>query len=362
MSHIIATIPTEGYGPCCPVGLPLYARIIRYNEAAFWGVAYSENDQYENRVVWTMRERQEIAYWLGESRTTIEETMGFPACATWIADERPYRHNPIWASQKRVIEPGVEAVEVLEAGATVSHLADPATVAVTVSATLNVDEVRVRYPGNEDYEICASAIDLTGTTLTISIPRARLVTIDAQETVTEDHRIGVSYSDLSNFLDTVDVVRVYNDPSTQAVFAWEGCDDGSCAESTQTGCIYVDKPKLGSLSVRPATYSGGRWTKTNITCGCPDKVRLYYRAGFDPVPRKAVDAIIRLAHVIMPAEVCGNLSAQYMWIRDRNVPETLSRERYNCPYGMADGAWIAYKYALKMRVVRGRQLSTGRSL
>lgn len=361
MSSIIPTVPTEGYGPCCPVGLPLYARIIRYNENAFWGVAHSSNDQYENRIVWTMRERQEIAYWLGEAQGEIEQTMGFPACARWIEDVRKYRRNPIWTTQKRVIEGGVETVQTLEDGATVSHAADPATIAVTVAATLDINQVHVRYPDVEEYEICPSAIDLTGTTLTISIPRARLVTIAAQETVTEDHRIGVDYSTLSNFLTTVDVVRVYNDPSTQVVFVWEACEDG-CDETTQTGCMYVRNAKLGSVNVRPATYTGGRWVRTRITCGCPDKVRLFYRAGFETPTRQVVDAIIRLAHVKMPAEVCGNLSAQYMWIRDRHIPDTLSRERYNCPYGMADGAWTAYKYALSMRKVRGRQLSTGRSL
>jgi len=73
-------------------------------------------------------------------------------------------------------------------------------------------------------------------------------------------------------------------------------------------------------------------------------VRVNYYDGKQYLSRQMEDAIVRLAHAKMPDEPCGCDVAQRMWKRDRNVPEVLTRERINCPFGMSDGAWIAWQF------------------
>jgi hypothetical protein len=42
-----------------------------------------------------------------------------------------------------------------------------------------------------------------------------------------------------------------------------------------------------------------------------------------------------------------------MWAADRAMPEVFSRERINCPFGMSAGAWVSWKWALGLKLVRG---------
>jgi len=55
----------------------------------------------------------------------------------------------------------------------------------------------------------------------------------------------------------------------------------------------------------------------------------------------------------MPKEPCACDIVQYYWERDRNMPEAFTRERANCPFGMSDGAWIAWRFAQTLKTVRG---------
>ncbi len=173
---------------------------------------------------------------------------------------------------------------------------------------------------------------------------------------------GIDYDTISNFLSTVDVKRVYNDPSTHADLVWPhagscagvpGCSCPTCSEYALTGCIYIRNAELGIVDVLPATYSSGAWSRTGTACcSKPERMRLNYRAGMNPTTTQAQDAIIRLAHSKMPEEPCGNNSVIAAWARDRNVPEALTRERLNCPFGLSDGAWIAWRFTQSLRIVR----------
>ncbi len=163
---------------------------------------------------------------------------------------------------------------------------------------------------------------------------------------------GLIYTDLSNFESTVDIQRVYNDISTQATLVWPHTCSGTsycgctCGEYTQDGCIYVRNPELGTLDVLAATYSAGSWSTVCRRCaGNPDALLLNYRAGLIELTYQAEDAIIRLAHAKMPYAPCGCDIYRRVWQRDTNVPDVLSVERYNCPFGMSDGAWIAWRFA-----------------
>jgi hypothetical protein len=123
-----------------------------------------------------------------------------------------------------------------------------------------------------------------------------------------------------------------------------------CVETTFDGCFYVRNPGVGILDVQQTS------TNSNL-CNCrPQLVRLNYLAGADVLTRQAEDAIIRLAHSKMPQEPCGCDVVKRLWGRDRNVPEVLTAERLNCPYGLNDGAWIAFQFAQSMKVYRSSNL------
>jgi len=130
-----------------------------------------------------------------------------------------------------------------------------------------------------------------------------------------------------------------------------------CAEYTRNACIYVKIGEQGVLEVLPATYSDGAWSRQVVDCcGTPELVRLNYRAGLTELTHQAEDAIVRLAHSKMPHSPCNCSPPLWLWSRDQNVPDVLTRERYNCPFGMSDGAWGAWRFAWSMKEWRGSVL------
>jgi hypothetical protein len=335
------------------ITLPRYAQLIEYEECHFFGVHNPNLEQWDCRTIWTKHERDTILKYLNEAQEEIEAIVGYPLQPTWITDEQHDYALPILADWGYVIAGGVLGSTDIALGETVDHTADPAVVGPVATTVTDEDEIRVYHPGSE-VEIHPSDIAIAGGTVTITIPRCRMVT----EALCDNPKTGLDYTELANFEATVDIKRVYNDPSTHAVLVWQHGNSlcsATCDEDTQTGCIYVNDAVIGSVDVLPANYSGGSWTRRSLTCcsSMPQVVRLNYRAGMNPLTFQAEDAILRLAHAKMPFAPCTCDIAMRVWQRDRNVPEVLSRERYNCPFGMSDGAWIAWRFAVTMKLFRG---------
>jgi hypothetical protein len=219
-------------------------------------------------------------------------------------------------------------------------------IATTVTA---VSEVVVYYPGTT-IQIVPQQMQIESGQLTIWIPRCRLVKLGLQNGP-------VAYETLSNFVDAVDVVRIYNDPTVQATLIWphahsQRCAETGCTENTQTACLYVLDGDIGNVTVRPATHVDGVWTTASPAYpGRPYKVRLNYRAGVGTIQPALKEALVRLAHVLMPTEPCSCDVVQRLWKRDRNMPPMFDRERLNCPFGTSDGAWFAWRVVQARRVV-----------
>jgi hypothetical protein len=345
------------------IPLARYAQLISYPECQFFGVADAPGQvNSECRTIWVKAERDMVLKYLLEAQEEIEKQIRYPLKARWVEeDNRPYS-CPVDAKWNKVIEGGVRAEEAVLLDAPVDLATDPATVGPIAGITFtDVDEVHVFHPSGtsfcpkEGVEIHPSCVTIAGGILSIEIPRCRLV----REGYADNPRDGIDYHDDGNFEDAVDVYRVYNDPSTQAELVWphrcnSECAACSCSEYTRDGCIYVRDGDLGVLDVLPATYSGGAWTVASGNClpGRPERVRLNYRAGLTSLTPQAEDAILRLAHAKMPEEPCGCAVAQRLWARDRNVPKILTSERVNCPFGLNDGAWIAWEFAMDLRTVR----------
>ncbi|KKK66431.1 hypothetical protein LCGC14_2964160, partial [marine sediment metagenome] len=187
-----------------------------------------------------------------------------------------------------------------------------ATVTVTVAAGQDPCELRVYFPVSNvmvaadlqnffaAWEIRPIDVTVTGTTAVISFRREQAVKPELQLDVVppadDSHLRGVDGNTDANFITTVDVYRVYNDPQTQVNLLWEGlgigCDNclggcNLCEYSTQAGCLSVRGDlKLSQVAYRPATWNAATEAFDTVALAVsrqPDNVRLWYYAGLrDP--------------------------------------------------------------------------------
>jgi hypothetical protein len=331
------------------ITLPRYAQMIAYDECRFFGVQ-KNTLPHGCKEFWTERERLDSLRYLNMAQAMIEEQLNYPVVPKWSANEEHRYTQPVRARLKHVIEPGVMAVADVAAGEpVVDKSADPYVIGPVATGLTLTSEIKV-FHTDTDEEIMPSKITIAAGSLTIEIPRCRMV----KPALKGD--VPVEYDTLSNFVDDVDVRRIYNDPSTNATLIWPHtctalCNSNGCSQDTQTACIYVLDSDIGTLSVRPATYDDG-WKGVALSCfrGQPYKLLLNYRAGLQTMSSALEDAILRLAHALMPAEPCSCDFIQRLWKRDRDTPQVLTAERLNCPFGLSNGAWIAYRFVMNQRV------------
>lgn len=346
--------------------LARYAQRISYSECAFFGVNAPNIANYQCRKIWTKEQRDNIAFYLYEAQREIEDQLRYFLAPYWVVGSQAEEPNQDpryvddqvykWKSTTKwgaVLEAGVRAEAVLQAGAAVDHTNDPAVITVAKGAAA-IDEVVIYHPGTT-VEIDPSGIVESGSNYVISIPRCRMV----KAALMDNTEQGLDYADVNNFEATVDVSRVYNDPSTNAVLAHRNrCTNPACAETTQTACLYFDDLYTGIYEVSPATYDSdaAAWQRacSAFCCNTPKVTRLYYRAGLKVLDEQMEDAIIRLAHSKMPNEPCGCDVTQRMWERDRIVPSVISQERARNPFGLSDGAWIAWAFVRTRKLYRAK--------
>lgn len=346
------------------VRLARYAQLAGFSECAFWGVNNPSDLQNEAcRPIQSLFERWQIARYLGEAQEEIEQVCGYPLSRRWFMDELPYR-CVLKARRRKVIEIGIRAEADIALGAIVDHTNDPAVIGPIATTVTDEDEVHIYHPGT-DIEIDPSSITISGGFVTIEIPRCRTV-IDPN-----NPDVGWDYTDVGQcwlsvpipgvFECTVDVKRVYNDDTTQATFVWPHRGSASCtsldccltcSEYTRSACGYIRDAEGGLIDVLAASRESGAWRPECSVCYCtaPDLVRVYYRAGMNPLTKQAEDAIIRLAHAKMPKPPCGCGPLMEMWTRDRHVPDVLDAIRLHCPFGLSDGAWTAWNFANALAV------------
>lgn len=353
------------------VWLAMYARFIQYDERPFFGLAY-DNMNKSGCAIWMQYQRDMVQFYLAEAQREVENELGYFVSPQWVAessedafyrDNQPLISRLVRARWKYVIEGGIKATTLLSSGETVDYSpggidTDPATIGpVALASQIDADEIHVYHPGTQ-IEIPPSSIVVSTAapwTVTIRIPWARLVKYTDQN----NPESGWNYEDVAitgPYEQTVDVYRVYNDPSTQATLVKENCCPNGCVESTTTGCIKVLDKKLGHLQVTPATYSSGAWSITCPTCSAYTHVRLNYRAGLESLDKRLVDVIMRLANAKMPEAPCNCDMPKALWERDRAIPEITLPGMERNPFGMTSGAWAAWKYVNQMAVVTGKVL------
>jgi len=290
----------------------------------------------------TQSQRNTLAMYLYQAEVKREEFLGYHIGYKWIIHEH---HdcgvdNPYMLNMKYLRSVGYPTLANISIGEAVNYgvppfnAANPPTdpITITVATTVSIYEILVMYPGENVCITPSSIVDNGDGTVTISIPRCRLVHPDYNDD-RDDH---IGYYDADPYLMTVDIRRQYADVSLGADFVWT-CPPGTsnCVPGCQTACPIISGHDAYTLSIvhaYPASYSSGTWTT-----GCwsystkPTSVRFSYQSGRVDFSDELYTA--RLAHTLMPRPPCSGDMVKQQWIDDREIlPRTYTS------YGSMRGA------------------------
>jgi len=347
--------------------------------------------------------REDVAIAIATAEQRISQYTRFKLLPDFEADERhpwprPYppelfagsmmnmRNHPsaIVTNWTHLISGGIQALTLIGNSVGITYTdtdGDGYKESAQVSAALpaNVtdpDEIRLFYPGeNGDaaWEIRPIVVTITGGTVVVQFKREQAVTPGNMEALTAKR--AVDGMDDSKFLTTADIYRLYNDPQQQVQFLWEnqpamcGCStDGCqvCYMGSQFGCASARDHRRGLLSAVPATWdaSAGAFVNAVAAVGrAPDRVRLWYRAGYrwlnnlrptavmDPRWERAV-AYFAASLLGKPMCECQNVTAQVeYWQTDTALIKVsgsssenfrISPKILDNPFGTTRGAIFAW--------------------
>lgn len=344
---------------------------------------------------------EDLASAISEAEGMIESVIGYKLLPEWIIDERRNTERPAirelfsygldarWLAKSvrarwgYVLSGGQRAKSVIEAGAAIVRSdvdgdGYSETATVTVTTTIEPEEVRVYFPGEsgaDEWEVRPVRVVDNGATVTITFKIWQTPDPDLWERLSTDPT-AIDGDAAGNFVTTVDVYRVYNDPQSPVQFLWEpdalgGCNCGSetctaCTLASQYGCLHVRDTRLGQLGYSPAAwnatdgaFSAGDWS----VCREPERMRLWYYSGWrwetaDARKRATVDldpywekAIAYLAITLLNREVCACNNTEHFidyWRTDlarnaNSVSYQNSRQHLDNPFGTMRGAVYAWQ-------------------
>lgn len=327
------------------ITLEEYARFIEYDECLFFGVNTGNQVFGACQDFWSLAERQTISRYLAEAQEEIEDEAGYLLQPTWVVgrladqsqgleryvDEKLFKRNcQVFDTRwNKIINIGIRR-ETFIANAAIDYTTEPAIIGPITTNPVAIDEIHVFYP-NTELEINPSSIYFVGNDLYIEIPRCRLVSYDLL------NETNLVFDNVANFQVTVDIKRIYNDTATKGIFY---CDCDSVNVDLE-----IKNPRTGLLKIDNSCLN------TCLGCDCK-RLGLYYYCGEKKLSLKASEAIIRLAHSKMTDEPCGCDVVSRMWRRDKNIPDVMTSERAMCPFGINDGAWVAWQWAKTMKMPR----------
>lgn len=338
----VPTLTLPEAWPNCAVTLTMYQQYVGYDEAAFWGVTYDGQEELSCNMLWTGRQRDQLANALAEAQSLFESVCGYPLCPTWITDFQPCPRNPITTRYSKLITMGKKSTSSIAVSESVSFLTEPAKVGPIATSAASISEVHFYLQGT-DREVYPSSVTLAGGFLTAEFPRARLI-LPTYDTVIG--WVGNRFIDLFNFAGELDIVReIASTAQTASLFN----RDLNCAITTEQLCSRLENPDVGIVRVYRNCFS----IMEPFCCKLPFGVELYYRAGLAKLDQRLLSAIIRLAHTLIPTSICNQCDQIHrLWEADNKIPPVLTKERINCPFGLSDGAWFAYKRATQVKMLR----------
>jgi hypothetical protein len=342
--------------------------------------------------------REELARAIRSAEDDIEEILGYHLIPWWDADERAslprhyraaysrfssidqrgYSHS-FRAQWGQYIRSGVRtksAVALAEAitWAAADSVGWKATGSVAVATSVtDSNELHLYYPGeaaDDLYEIQPISVEISAGTATITFKR-ELCVLESLEGKVEPWTTAIDGELDANFLGTVDVYRVYNDPSDNATLIWEslpgcgeclgtGCD--TCGYYHQYACITARDYLHSVLVWTPATYTDGEWVSAaRARDRTPDMLTLNYKSGFQsPTARYERDMDPRLQRAVyllsisrLHRTLCGCMSSSFNELqRDMAISEAgtsfrISDIDLNNPFGTRRGAVEAWRIVSK---------------
>ena len=303
--------------------------------------------------IWSQSSRNRLAMAILRAEQKREQELGFFIGHKYVTDEIiDMRYNPRVLNWKHLVGIGVPTNADIAIGTATNlggELAPNDPVTITAASTVAAAEVRVYYP-DEDIEIHPSSVTTDGVTITVQIPRARLLK-PALMTDSDDYP---SYYENDNFLATVDVKRLYLDPTEGAQYVWrKPCLDGTaaCTMKYQTACARIMSTRayrLSTFSAEPATYADGAWTTACWSYnGRPDQMIVTYESGVNDMNNLTLTA--KLAHTLMGYSPCDCKAVSVVWMDDREQ----SVPRVYTPYGSRQGAIDAWMEDSRNKVGAG---------
>lgn len=303
-------------------------------------------------LVWKQSSLDRLAMAILRAEQMREQELGFYIGPKFTTDELVNWRNPVRLEHAHLIEIGVPTLADISIGAAIDLGAEAAPndpVTLTIASTVTPDEVRVYYPG-EDVEITPSSVTSDGVTLTIRIPRARLVKPEYDV----DRAEPVPYYENAYFLTTVDVERLYVEVDEATQYVWRkpvpSCPT-DCSIKYQDACARIASERayrLSTIYCEPATYSGGAWSTTGWSySSAPDALKVTYKSGLSDLLNLTLTA--RLAHTLLPYSPCDCKAVSMTWEDDR----TIIPGGVFTPYGNRQGAIEAWMRDSRNRIGQG---------
>lgn len=348
--------------------------------------------------------RQEIGMAIKQAEQDIAREAGYNLMPDWTVAERltypqpavptaygfgwnvRYMLKSVELRKGHVISGGVRTKSLIKAGAAIPRTDQDTdgfqeTCTVTVSTTVtDINEIRLYYPaksGDDCWEIRPISVYISGGVATIVFKVWQIAAANQKDRIDVEP---LDAEDEDSYEDSVDVYRVYNDPSTQVQFMWENCDSGCCGTcvacqlGTQAGCMHNREARLGLVVPAPGSWNSdeeefdsAEWS----ACREPDQVRFWYYSGYTDFglvrPYAEVSpywkyAIAYYAASLLDRPVCGCSNVNQFiekWRRDMAFNDksgnfTLTPELLGNKFGTTMGAVYAWKQVHKsgMRVIK----------
>ena len=339
---------------------------------------------------------EDVAMAIQQAEREIAAEVGYNLLPDWTAEERlPYpkpdvpgvynvsglnprgMFNSVELKKAHVICGGRRAKSLIEAGATFTRsdtdsdgFKETCTVIAATSVT-DENEIALYYPaqdGDDGWEIRPIKVSLSGGNATITfkiwqVSAANKMGVFDPEPL--DAEADASYET------TVDIYRVYNDPSVQAQFLWENfpyldsCGSCyACQMGSQYGCFHLRDARLGLAVPAPGTWDSDNerfdvaaWTN----CRAPEQVKFWYYSGFENkrLTRSKVEmakyweyAVAFYAASKLDRSVCGcsnvanfidSWRMDVMLNANKSVSVTATPEILSNKLGTTKGAIYAYR-------------------
>lgn len=345
--------------------------------------------------------RDTIAMAIQQAEQNIAKEAGFNLLPDWTTEERlsyprpafpestnVYGINPrgfmksVELTRGHIISGGVRAKSTITIAAPYVRSDDDSdgfleTCTVTVPTTVtDENEIHLYYPGlnaDDGWEIRPIKVTLSGGNAIIQFKIWQIASANAFDTFNVQT---LDADNVNSYEASVDVYRVYNDPSTQVQFLWEGDPSGcgscvACEMGSQAGCFHLRDARLGLAVPSPGSWDASTQSFTSAefsACREPDQVKFWYYSGYRDLSlsRPNVElaprwkyAIAYYAASLFEREVCGCSNVNQFigkWRRDAAFSSmqeggfSLTPDQAANRLGTTMGAFYAYREVQRMRV------------